>query len=562
MAKFTKRQVKNIILFAASILFAHCANQLPPGGGDIDKVPPRILEVFPENETTNYNEDYFELEFSEYIDKRSLQDAIFISPALDQSLELNWSGKRVEVTFPEKLKENTTYVVTIGTDVVDYNNKNRMAQSYIFTFSTGSEIDKRVVMGNIYSEKPSGVLIFAYKLTSDTANVLINKPDFISQAGDDGSFKLMGLAEGKYRIFAVKDEFHDLIFQLDQDLIGIPFKDINFSKQDSLFEGLNFFLTKIDTIKPRILSANMTDKNHILINFSEEFDSSIIKASNFYIYDSTANKKINPVYAFKGLIKPTEMVLAVNGNFSLDNNVFLFADSIKDQQGNIYISDYTSINLSDRLDTNQIEISKIDPPARSENVDFTDQKFFFYFNDALNIDSAKKAIVFSDTMRNKIPFSLKFVDDASFEINALKNLEPEKNYIISIDLSKFKNIQGKGIDTVFDYKFKTFSGLDFTGIMGNIFNADLNKNPVIVLESIDEKKIIYKTKPKADSKYGFDRIQPGKYLLWCFLDEDSSGTYSYGYPFPFKPSEKFSFYPDTLNLRARWVQTDINFRMK
>lgn len=561
MAQIAKRQIKKIILFGALILLARCANQLPPGGGEVDKIPPRILEVYPPNETTNYDENYFELEFSEYIDKRSVQDAIFISPSIEGSLELNWSGKSVEVTFPEKLKENTTYVVTIGTDVVDYNNKNRMAQSYIFTFSTGNEIDKRVVTGNIYTEKPSGVLIFAYKLISDTANILNSKPDFISQAGNDGSFKLMGLAEGKYRIFAVKDEFHDMLFQLDQDMIGVPFKDINFSKEDSLFEGLNFFLTKVDTIKPRILSANMTDEDHILINFSEEFDTSIIDASNFYIYDSTANKKVNPVYAFKGLTKSTEMVLVINDNLSLNNNVFLFADSIKDKNGNVFLNDYTSINLSDKPDTNKIEISKIDPPARSENVDYANQKFSFYFNDAFNIDAARQAISFSDTNGNKIPFMLVLPDDASFEIKANKDLEPEKNYIISIDLSKFKNLAGKGIDTVFDYKFKTFSGLDFTGIMGNIFNADQKKNPVLVLESIDE-KIKYTKKPGVDSKYGFDRILPGKYLLWCFLDEDSSGTYSYGYPFPFKPSEKFSFYPDTLNLRARWVQTDINFRMR
>ena len=64
------------------MLFARCANQQSPGGGEVDTVPPLIKEIFPENGTVNYHEDYFEISFSEYVDKRSVQEAIFISPAL------------------------------------------------------------------------------------------------------------------------------------------------------------------------------------------------------------------------------------------------------------------------------------------------------------------------------------------------------------------------------------------------------------------------------------------------------------------------------------------------
>ncbi|MGB8320844.1 MAG: hypothetical protein WCE54_22135, partial [Ignavibacteriaceae bacterium] len=167
-----------------------------------------------------------------------------------------------------------------------------------------------------------------------------------------------------------------------------------------------------------------------------------------------------------------------------------------------------------------------------------------------------------DTLGRKVAFKIKNPDDASFIVIPDKKLEPAKDYIIKIDLSKFNDVAGNVADTAFTYRFRTISGLDFTGISGRIDNVDFNKNPVLVLSAINDFKPVYSRNLNGSSKFSFDRIVPGKYLFWCYLDEDSSRTYSFGYPFPFKPSEEFSFYPDTLNLRARWVQTDINFDFK
>jgi len=50
--------------------------------------------------------------------------------------------------------------------------------------------------------------------------------------------------------------------------------------------------------------------------------------------------------------------------------------------------------------------------------------------------------------------------------------------------------------------------------------------------------------------------------MWAYLDADSSRSYTYGSIKPFKPAEKFSFYPDTLDLKARWVQSDLLFEFK
>ena len=562
MASGARKQIKYFLLVLSGLLLSNCANQLPPGGGEVDKTPPKIIKVYPLDGTTNFKDDYFELDFSEYVERRSLQDAIFISPSIEGSLNLDWSGKSVRVNFPSNLKSNTTYVVTIGTDVVDYNNKNRMAESFNFAFSTGNEIDKRVISGKVYNDKPAGILIFAYKLGPDTADPFLHKPGYMSQTGNNGAFKLLGLAEGTYRVFAVKDEYRDLLFQPEQDLIGMPYKDIKLSKDDTLFSPLNFFLTKIDTSKPRFISASMTDRFHILINYTEEFDTSIITAKNFYIFDSTSNKKSVPVYAFKGNTKNTEMVIVDTSTFPADHEVYLIADSIKDISGNVFLHDETQINLSEKPDTAKLDVYKTIPQNNSRDIDYIGAKFNFYLNDAFNTSLIKQNIIFQDTLGRRIAFKINIPDNASFSVIPDKKLEPAKDYLIKIDLSKFEDAAGNIADTTFTYRFRTISGLDFTGISGKIANVDFKKNPVLVLSAVDDFKPVYRENLKSGNTFSFDRVVPGKYLFWCYLDEDSSKNYTYGYPFPFKPSEEFSFYSDTLNLRARWVQTDINFNFK
>jgi uncharacterized protein (DUF2141 family) len=554
--------IKYSFLLCLGLLFSDCANQLPPGGGEIDRVPPVITEISPPDGTINYKEDYFELTFSKYIDKRSLKDAIFISPTIKGNIELDWSGHSVRVIFPEKLKDSTTYVITIGTDLVDYNNKNRMAESVTFSFSTGSKVDKKIISGKVYDEKPSGILIFAYKKGMEDPDPMKVKPDYISQAGNDGHYKIIGLAAGDYRVFAVYDQYRDFLFQPEQDKIGMPPRDVSFSEQDTLYSNLNFFLTKIDTSAPRILTTVMTDKMHILVKFSEPVDSGCIRANNFFVYDSTTKKRTPMLFAYKGNTKPDEIVLVTSQNISDSNSNWFFVDSIKDFSGNVYRNDFSQLTVSNKRDTTKLDIYKYIPPNRTDRADFINQKFTFLFNDGVDSNQIKNVVSFTDTSGIPVVYSIKFLDDASFSVEPLKSLEARKDYIIKINFSKLTDAAGNRLDSVYQYKFKTIPGSDFTGISGVLKNVDLKRRPVLILQGIDADKNIYTCSLSTDNRFNIERVTPGKYALWAYLDVDSNGSYTYGSIKPFKPAEEFSFYPDTLDLKARWVQSDLLFEFK
>jgi hypothetical protein len=552
-----------VICFLIGVNFFNgCASQLPPGGGENDSVPPSIESVYPKDGTINFRDDYFELTFSEYVDKRTVKDAIFISPPIEGNLEFSWTNKTLTVYFPGKLKDSITYNITIGTDVVDYNNRNRMADAFTFAFSTGNIIDSKTITGNIYSEKPNGVMIFAYKLNGDTINPGKRKADYISQAGNNGEYILSRIAKGGYRVFAVKDEYRDLLFQAEQDLIGIPFEDVFFGEEDTLIKNINFELTKIDITPPRLLSAVMTDRNHILVSLSEEINTEPVAVNNFTFFDSTLMKIVPIKYFFKGKGKEKDFFLALTDSINLQNNYVLFVSNLKDKKDNNLDYDFINVVAGDRIDSTSPNILNAKPRFGCGDVDFLNPSFSFFFDDGFDVNAISNSVYVGDTLGNKIKFKFIKVDDASFKIEVLEKLKSSSLYRIRFDLSDAADAAGNITDSIITYSFITSSGLDFTGLSGQIVNLYFSENPIVELRSVDNIEIIYLQKLKEDGTFEFKRVLPGKYNLVCYTDIDENGKYSPGFPEPFVRSEKIKYYKEIINLPARWEVTNLFFNFE
>ncbi len=506
----------------------------------------------------NFDEDYFELEFSEYVDKRSVHDAVFISPVVEEALDFSWSGKSVRVTFPEGLKKDVTYTITIGTDVVDLNNNNRMASAYSFAFSTGEKIDKKIISGSVFDKAKDGIFIFAYKLINENDSLLNHKPDYITQTGKDGTFKLQGLASSAYRVFAVRDKYKDLLYDFDNDEIGMPSQDISLIDPDTIFTNLNFKISKTDTVAPRLFKGLMTDRNHILVTFSEILDSVSTMANNYELLDSTTNSTYQIKYSFMGNTKPEEYVLIVDNEIPIEDEIFLKANKLIDIAGNVESPDFVPVTASDRIDTTSPEIFKT-LPANNGEIGFRNAQIKIYFNDYFNITGTEKGIEFTDTLGNRVFFDSQTEDDATLLIIPKGDLKQDKNFRIEINQNYFKDLSGNSLDSVFILNFKTTSNLDLTGVSGKLLNYNSAKNTILVLQNDEKEKRVYQLKMN-NEEFVFKSILPGVYRLWLYYDENNNSKYDYGWPQPIKYSEQFYFYSDSLNLRPRWEVTDIVFK--
>ena len=548
-----------IILVILSALFLwKCANQLPPGGGEVDKIPPEIIKTDPPNGTINFHDKSVEFTFSEYIDKGSIYDAIFISPAIEGGIEYDWSGKTLTMNFDDSLRNDITYIITVGTNLADLNNKNKMKSAFNLIFSTGSKIDKGQINGKVYIGAPEGVMIFAYLLDSNSVDPSKEKPSYVSQIGLDGKYEIAGLANGKYIVFAIKDEFKVLLYNIGEDKFGVPSREITLSDKDSVVSNLDFLITKDDTVKPNVVSVTMTDRNHLMVEFSEFIDSTKISAANFYIYDSTSSVKYNVKYFYKGKAGAKKYFISFADSLNSENENYLISNNFTDLFGNISEEESNNFVISEKPDTTAPAIVTVSTGFKKNEADYNNVDITFNFDDGFKIEGINKYISLNDNKNNSIPFELLKNDDASFSVEPKIALRPTADYSVKIDLNAVADAANNKLDSIYVYKFKTISDLYFSGVSGKIV-IDSSEFPLVLkLNPVEKNSKDYSIEIQSNkSIFNFQRVLPGKYILWGFIDEDSSGIYNYGKMVPFEHSERFVFYPDTLNLRARWPVGDV-----
>lgn len=229
-----KRILQYLFLISSCICFLSCANELPPPGGDEDISPPVVMKITPRENTVNFSGKSIVIEFDEYVDRRSFQDALFISPQPKSEVEINYSGKEVEIYFPDGLESNRTYTIYIGKTLKDVRRGNPLAEPIQFAISTGSKIDKGKLTGKVYAENYNDIFILAYRLNgSETVDPAVRIADFISQVDTGGTYSFLNLPEGKFRVFAMDDNNRNLLFDKEFDKIYMTTGDFEVSDSKS-----------------------------------------------------------------------------------------------------------------------------------------------------------------------------------------------------------------------------------------------------------------------------------------------------------------------------------------
>ncbi|MGK9367877.1 Ig-like domain-containing protein [Melioribacter sp. Ez-97] len=552
------KKSKQLILMITLMILQSCANQLPPGGGPEDTMPPSVIKVYPPSGATNFNDNTIEITFSEYINKNSVRNAIFVSPPLKYPFKYDWSGKTLRLELRDTLKRNTTYTITIGAEVEDYNKGNKMLEPFTFAFSTGNTIDIGKVAGKVYDDDPSGVMILAYKDASDTVDISAEEPDYISQVGKNGRYTLLGLGNGEYRIIALKDKLNDLKYQINDDYYGVQYKRVILSDENTEVNDLDFMLTLGDTIPPKLSNAGAVDRYKYLIEFNEAVDSSKINSGNFYLVDSLTNKKYYSRFFYKGRGKKNQFYISLKDTLPVNGRTFLVAENIPDLKGNLTKYDIIPITPVTQADTTAPAFIGIEGAYPENKIDYENPVVKCKFDEGFNLPDS--IAVLSDKKGNVFSYRIEKIDDATFNIIVKSRLRQATEYEMKIDLGKITDIAGNTVDSVLTVNFTTASDLEFSAVSGNIVCNSDTSDIYVVLKSIESGKSYLK---KTDAnKFEVNKVLPGKYIMWLFVDKDGDGGYSYGSVKPFKFAERFNYYPDTLNLRARWPVGDLNLYCK
>lgn len=194
-------------LLAAGL--ASCAVPQTPSGGPPDDTPPIVEEATPETGTTNFTGDAVELQFTRYLNQNTLAQALSISPPMDGRPEISWSGRRVRIEFPDELQPNTTYILTLDTNLSTFRNVN-LPEPLVLAFATGDRINRGALSGRVEDTRTNApaeaVDVFAYPAPEGVPpDTLPERPVYRTQTSAEGTFSFSFMQEQPYYVVAVAD---------------------------------------------------------------------------------------------------------------------------------------------------------------------------------------------------------------------------------------------------------------------------------------------------------------------------------------------------------------------
>ena len=233
-------------LILGSLMFpSGCANTTtPPSGGPKDTIPPVLVKVSPMPGSTNMStKTKLRFTFNEYV-KIKDANAIYLSPPLEKKPKSVIRGKGLDISFESELDSNTTYTLDLTGAIAD-NNEGNLFPGYTLVFSTGDVIDSMCVTGLVQDCNTlmpvQGATVLLYKDHSDSA-VFLKRPVAAAKTDDWGFFAIRNIPDTLYRVYAIKDENNNNMY--DPETERIAFLDSllrpSIVFNDSLYEFMKF----------------------------------------------------------------------------------------------------------------------------------------------------------------------------------------------------------------------------------------------------------------------------------------------------------------------------------
>lgn len=333
------------------ILIGSCATPMGPTGGEPDRTPPKVVSTYPENGTTNFDDDEVEFTFDKFIERNSFRQNVSIEPDLAIEIDFSFRRRTATVSFTDPLPENTTVVVKVGTDVTDTNN-NKMGSSFDLAVSTGDVLDQGRINGRIVNAQEGsgedGYRIFLYREPHD----LTTRANYVAQTDTSGQFEFGYIGEGTYKAFWVNDGNRNRVWDRDRELAQ-PFNIEMFELGESQEIDIGTLFASIpDTISPNVEGVGLLSERRLRLRISEEVEWE--NDSFFTVKDTLDNEITSAVPLYSPDNDPNVLFAQSEEALSEEESHTLSADGITDAAGNRLRMDFSPFLGSNEPDTTEL----------------------------------------------------------------------------------------------------------------------------------------------------------------------------------------------------------------
>lgn len=565
------------LVFVLATVFS-CANPTGPNGGERDTKGPEIIGIIPEIGTINFNYPEVEFYFDEFLKPGNYQKEIFISPVPAVDPTVTVKNKRLKIRFNEPLRENTTYVITLGTGIADFNESNKMEKSFTYAFSTGGVLDSLKLSGNVRdvwsqeAEKDMKVLLFRAEDVQEN-DIAGLRPEYVCVTDKNGNFDFQYLAAGRYKIYGIEDQDNNFKYGGRGERIALA-KDplIVLPNEDSIPKKINMLAFMEDLRPAAVKSAKWNNDYTIHVEFSEEIRTK-------YKDDSLRIELMDTLASNVELVKLME--------FRSNNRRHLYLHSPKPR---IHDYDLRITNLMDStglkgdttlrlLATSQVKEERekyFDKPINLPKGNDLLIPALFLVNQEL--DSSKVQLL--DSSGAYVTTLLKAFD-FGIRIRPIKNLDPNIEYTVRISPT-IEKPDGFKLDTLIEFKVQFPNPDDFGTISGKVLPDSARPDAKFVVifrgkpgtanlveakKNADDKKgnprgksaggddgvkTYFEQRFAAPSEFRFVYLHAGKYTIDIIDDEDGNGILTPGSLKPYRMPEKVYHQSEQIDIRAKW----------
>jgi len=467
---------------------------------------------------------------------------LVVSPPLSKTPGTKIHKKTLVVEFSDTLLPNTTYTFNFGNAILD-NNEGNPLEDFQYVFSTGDVLDSLKITGkveNAWDKKTAkGTLVMLYRKDDDSLP-LKKQPDYFAKSNDKGLFKVINIAPGSYKIFALKKSNADYVFNTPDDSVAFLHEPVQSNTSDVALELFR------ENPRQRILKSYSEEPGKAVVIFARPAD----EVKYHFMNDTSL---INPLLVEESNTKDTMIFWYKNVN--LDSMQIFFSD-------NALIKDTASIRLF-KADGKTFSKKKISlyatPNFAATGILDLNKNLELHFNHPVTTSGFSKIALKEDTVFLK-DMDIEFTDSLKRTVSIKHKWKEKTSYHLFVPPAAFTDIFGLKSDTIIG-AFQTKSLNDY-GTLALKINVPSEGHQYIVL-LIDEKENICRTSIiHSDVTLNYEYLDPKAYRLKIIDDNNKNEEWDTGNYLRNIQPEKVAYYPETIAIRANWdvdVKWDVKF---
>ena len=520
-----------ITLITGIILFQNCAQISAPTGGEPDKDFPVLdsIGTVPSNYSTEFSGNKIVLTFDEYFVLKNPESTVFFSPRIDNEPEYIVKGKTLTILLNNELKANTTYTINFGDAISDYTVGNKIPD-FKYVFSTGTFIDSMKTEGKVidaFTGKPiSDVLVMLYENT-EVSIVSKERPIYYTLSNKEGAYSLTNLKAGSYKLFALKDENRNFLYDLPNEKVGTIDNLIDLTYDSAVSHSPISLFTK-DYIKQSVTNKKYEYPGKLTLTFARP-----VQKWGISFLDSI------PVEFLKKEMNENRDSLVLWGvNLGKEKSVLTVAMDTTKETINVYPFKNTTKNK----ELNQLSVSRAIDATEPLKIEFN--RPISKVNDALIPIKKDTTSIPIDSITIEMKTLLIYFakkEDKSYRYAALPNAIEDL----------FQTTNKDTLSSPISVKKSSFYG-SFT--LKFIPKKD-SVNYIVSL--LDEKGEAIKTKwVKGNTTLTFSKLTPGKYSVKAIEDLNSNKKWDTGNYYLKKKPELVFYFPIDITIRSNWEMAE------